>query len=160
MAVRKYLIFSFIPFIASLIFLTGCSGILDQSNGDIHPIDDTILFSIVDSIELSSWTGPRDWILGMSTETIYPCCNWSLEHYIVRDHNYITVNLLGIYQPDICLTALGPAVSSSALGISNGEYALTFVYNGMYDDYVIAVSDSGAVITEMDATFTQSRPES
>ena len=160
MAVRKYLIFSIIPFIASLIFLTGCSGILDQSNGDIHPIDDTILFSIVDSIELSSWTGPRDWILGMSTETIYPCCNWSLEHYIVRDHNYITVNLLGIYEPDICLTALGPAVSSSALGISNGEYALTFAYNGMYDDYVIAVSDTGAVITEMDATFTQSRPES
>jgi len=160
MAVRKYLIFSIILFIASLIFLTGCSGILDQSNGDIHPIDDTILFSIVDSIELSSWTGPRDWILGMSTETIYPCCNWSLEHYIVRDHNYITVNLLGIYEPDICLTALGPAVSSSALGISNGEYALTFAYNGMYDDYVIAVSDTGAVITEMDATFTQSRPES
>ena len=160
MAVGKYLIFSFIPFIASLIFLTGCSGILDQSNGDIHPIDDTILFSIVDSIELSSWTGPRDWILGMSTETIYPCCNWSLEHYIERDHSCITVNLLGVYEPDICLSALGPAGSSSALGISNGAYVLTFAYDGMYDDYSVTVSDSGVVITEVDATFTQPQPES
>ena len=160
MADRRTFILSIISYITSLIFVTGCTDIFNQSNGDIHPIDGTIRFFIIDSIELSSWVGPKDWILGMSTETIYPCCNWSLEHYIVRDHSCITVNLLGVYEPDICLSALGPAGSSSALGISNGAYVLTFAYDGMYDDYSVTVSDSGVVITEVDATFTQPQPES
>jgi len=55
--------------------------------------------------------------LSMHTDEIYGCCNYSLVQETVVGSEELSVKLKGIYMPDICLTAPGPALSSHTLDI-------------------------------------------
>ncbi len=94
-------------------------------------------------------------MLSMATEEIYPCCNWSIKSEIAVQGNKISIDFLGIYVPEICLTALGPATSTSFLDISNREYSLYFSYRNIIDKYVLTVTDSSNKITEDVSQFTK-----
>lgn len=57
----------------------------------------------------------RSFTLKLKTDQAYPCINYSLITDTKISGNNITVEVLGLYIPDICLTAIGPA--SAALAI-------------------------------------------
>lgn len=62
--------------------------------------------------------------LSMDTEKIYACCNYSIETFFLRLGSLLSVDVRGIYKPDICLTALGPAGWGDFLELEEGVYSL------------------------------------
>lgn len=67
----------------------------------------------------------------------------------------ISIDLLGISVPEVCLTAFGPARSTSYLNISIEEYLVYFSYRGVTDKYVLTVFDSSLGINEETSRFTK-----
>jgi hypothetical protein len=149
---RNTAIFGFVLLIGVLCVLHGC-GIFD-TDSELAPIEGEISFSVkegyADYLEIAE---PKIF-LSLSTEKIYPCCNWSIVSKIVFQRDVISVELLGIYIPDICLTALGPATSKSFLGLVEGQYVLKFSYRSVTDIYDLVLSDSSIAIKEIASTLT------
>ena len=145
----------FFLFFNSFVFLS-CN-YLGSSGNEIIPIEGNIVFSIQEIYKNYDSISEPSIILAMSTEKIYPCCNYTLlSEVLVRD-NKISVNLSGISIPEIGLTALGPASSSSFLDISPDEYLLDFSYIDLEDKYVVTVTDSSIKIREIESQFTNPR---
>ena len=107
-----------------LTLFVNCS-IFNGQKGSSRPIEGKIIFSITEGYPVGSVTEPKI-KLSLRTEKIYPCCNWIIKTDIRIENNEIIVRLLGIYVPEICLTAFGPAVFMSFLNIPEGKYSLCF----------------------------------
>ncbi len=136
-------------FVASLFVLLSCD------SAENEPIESNIIFNVKEGYEDYDSICEPHVVLRMSTETIYPCCNWSIISEITGMSGAILVDLLGIYVPRICLTAFGPATSTSFLDISNGEYSLCFSYMNDIDGYVLIITDSYIRITGNVSQFTE-----
>ena len=106
--------------------LAGClDGTGDRSAFD--PVDSRIRIGLTENLT----AGPRTLTLQCSTEKDYPCCNWSIENGFSRSANRISIAFTGIYKPEICLTAFGPASASIALGtLEQGTYPVSVTVNG------------------------------
>jgi hypothetical protein len=89
-------------------------------------------YQVVDSdivIKMSEELGnpSRSFKLGLWTDKAYPCINYSLITNSEATTNKITVDILGIYAPNICLTAVGPASSTITItNIQNKSYDIEF----------------------------------
>jgi len=138
-------------FTISLFVLPSCN-ILTFNN--LKPIDGNIIFSVREGYPNNSITEPRIMLL-MITEKMCPCWNWSIVSEITMRGNEISINVLGIYAPEICFTAIGPAHSISFLDIHEGEYLLYFSYKNLTDKYVLSVTDSCIKITGDASQFTK-----
>ena len=137
-------------------FILGCN-LLDSETDKLDPIEGNILFSATyDSTELLH--AHSGFLLLMKTEKIYSCCNFEIRSLISSNENNINIELLGIYLPDICATALGPASSRLPLDLSNGEYELTFDYEQQTDKYILSVYEADVVVTKVDTSFTVYKP--
>ena len=121
-----------------------------------HPIEGNVIFSIQEGYQDHDSISEPSIMLSMATEEIYGCCNYSIISKITVQSNKISIDFLGIYVPEICLTAFGPAGSTSFLDISNGEYPLYFSsYRSGTDRYILTVTDSSIKITEDLSQFTK-----
>ena len=141
-------------FIMSLLVFLGCD-IFDSSEKELRPIEGNIIFSVKEGYKNHDSISEPSIMLSMATEKIYPCCNWSIISKIAVQSNKISIDFLGIYVPEICLTALGPATFTSFLDISNGEYSLYFSSMSGTDRYILTVTDSSIKITEDVSQFTK-----
>ena len=135
-----------------LFSIIGCS-IFESETTDLEPIEGNILFTInFDSTEIvPSHAG---FLLLMKTEKIYSCCNFEIKTFMTTNQNTINIKLRGIYLPDICATALGPARSRIPLNISNGEYELIFNYEENTDKYILSIDERNIDVTKVDTSFT------
>ncbi len=108
--------------------------------------------------EVDYWSpGPaKQIVLLVQGDEQYPCMNYQLESALRVQGNSIRVTMSGaIKEPEICLTAIGPAIYRTALGIGNGSYELAFVRQGVTDRYTITVTPSVIRITTLESHFTR-----
>ncbi len=148
-------LFLFIMFL--LVFLS-CD-VFDSPEKELKPIEGNIIFSVKEGYENYDSISEPGIMLSMATEKIYGCYNWSIISKIMVQGNKVLIDLLGVYVPEICLTALGPAISTSFLDISNGKYLLYFSSKNIIDRYVLTVTDSSIKITEDVSQFTKPKFE-
>ena len=139
---------------AALLLLLGC-GILDSSKGRLKSIEGDLIFQIEEGhLNDAAISDPRI-ILSMVTEKTYPCCNWSIRYKTAVRNNQISIDVSGIYAPEVCATAIGPAASRSFLDVSTGEYSIYFSYRDDTDRYSLNITDSSIEITEHTSRFTR-----
>jgi len=131
----------------------------NRTGQELSPIEGNIIFFVHESYQDYNSVGKPRIILGLITEKIYPCFNYEIIQRVKLIGNRISVNLAGIYISDFCLTALGPASSSSFLDIPAGEYSLNFSYKNVTDRYSLTVTDSSIKLTKLTAQFTKPKFE-
>ena len=142
------------------IFATFIFIFLSCDNSDyenLEPIEGNIIFNIQEGYRNLYSISEPDIVLSMATEKIYPCFNWSIISETTIQGNKISINILGIYVPEMCLTALGPAKSVLFLDVPEGEYSLYFSYENVTDSYVLTITDSCVKITEDESQFTKTK---
>jgi hypothetical protein len=108
--------------------------------------------------EVDYWSPgpPQQIVLLVRGNQDYPCVNYQIESELSIQGNSIRVAMTGaIKEPEVCLTAIGPAIYRSALGIGNGSYDLTFVRQGVTDRYSVTVTQTSILITAVDSHFTR-----
>lgn len=147
-----------VSFVALLQLAFVSCGVFD-SDEELRPLEGDILFSVQEGYRDYSTTEEPGIVILMNTEKVYGCCNWSIKHRISCMGNRITIDIVGILVPEICLTAEGPARAREFLNISDGEYSLRFTYRNNRDKYTLSVSDSSICITKLVSHFTEPQVE-
>jgi hypothetical protein len=138
----------FLPMLA-LVALQTCS-ILDAG-----PRAGDLTFEVR---EVDYWSpGPAQQIvLLVYGDQSYPCMNYQIESDLsIQDHSIRVAMTGAIKKPEVCLTAIGPAIYRAALGIGNGAYELEFVRQGLTDRYVITVTEMAIQIMTRESHFTR-----
>lgn len=130
-----------------------CCNITDTSDGEIDSLDGSVQFWIGESYSEPTTVEDPSLMLFMTTEKTYPCFNYSIVSMLVKDESSIFVELLGVYKPDICLTATGPATSRSELSLVPGEYSLYFKRDEEIDEFTVTLTDS-TIYVDGDGSFT------
>jgi hypothetical protein len=143
---------------ATLLLLLGC-GIFDSSKGELRPIEGNIIFRFEEDYQDHGAISEPRIVLSMVTEKWYPCCNWSIRSQVIVQNREVLIRLFGIYVPEVCATAVGPAASRSLLNISTGEYSIFFSYRDVTDSYSLTVTDSSIQITDQISRFTKPKSE-
>ncbi len=132
-----------------LIWLFARCEITESINGNMVSIEGNINFKLMEGYEDDMQTVPQIY-LKMRTEKIYPCCNYPIESSLKIYGNKVNIQFFGIYIPEICLTALGPATSSIRLNIQSGRYNLYFKNVLSLDIYEVTVADASISIRQGD----------
>lgn len=112
-----------LPFLA-IFSLVACNTQGVETN---KPIESKILITPSENL------GPtqRTFEFRCRTETIYGCINFMISYRTTISAQSIIMDFLAITQPQICLTALGPATATINLGsLSPGTYSLLISVNG------------------------------
>lgn len=91
-------------------------------------------------------------LLGMQTERIYPCFNYSILADVFSGPGAITVFLKGIHRPEDCLRAVGPATYLKPLPLSPGSHHLVFAHGSASDRFMVEVTTSSIRISPTTAT--------
>jgi hypothetical protein len=141
-----------LSFVLFFIVFWGC-GII-ESGESLRPIEGKINFRVEEGYESYNSVSEPKVMLTMSTEKIYGCFNYTIQSRISILGNIILVDVSGIFMPEVCFTALGPARSRSVLPISPGQYSLRFSWNGKKDRYALTLTDSSIAIAQQEANFT------
>jgi hypothetical protein len=97
------------------------------------------------------------WFLRVETaDAVYGCVNYQLHGTVVRTGDIVEVTAPGtVDPPDVCLTAIGPAVLRAPAELSPGEYELVFHNAGRTDRYALSVSDTAYTVHPLMQRFTQ-----
>ena len=86
------------------------------------------------------------WLI-MKTQEDMPCCNYSIQNKTYIDDEKIVVMIDGIYVPEICLTAIGPATAILNPYLKPGEnYTLILHNSGRSDVYMVFVDSEMEVV--------------
>jgi hypothetical protein len=126
---------------------------MDFGVGTTEPVDGRVQIRIYEGFSTYGEEGNPEILLAMRTEEIYGCCNFSILADVEKAPGKVTVTLQGIFRPEICLTALGPATLIRSLPLETGTYRLV-VRNGDVEDWhTLEVSDASIRLTE-GSTFT------
>ena len=100
-------------------------------------------------------TGPQI-VLFLATETQYPCMNYGLDSKLDVHASTLNVDVsTRVTRPEICLTAIGPAMFRAVLPIIEGVYELEFTRAGQTDRYTLTVTHTTIVIATREAHFTR-----
>ncbi|GEM_PF-1373468 len=135
-------------YLVDFIFMAGPQPTPCQA-GFIAPVNSLIHVSLWESLLPSARTQK----FRCATETIYPCCNFAIINRMSIVGSAISVEFSGIYQPLICLTALGPALANLHLGsLTSGTYSLAFE-NGAQVSGRLIVSEEAFHITCDDSSI-------
>jgi len=106
----------------------------------LHPVDSTVIFKITEGYPMYDCNCQPVIVLSMETEKIYGCMNFLIESQVKRlSADGIRVDLLGIKEPEVCLTALGPATFTAVLDLEERSYDLLFVNGLSRDSYLLHV---------------------
>ncbi|GAB5399407.1 MAG: hypothetical protein Aureis2KO_09920 [Aureisphaera sp.] len=150
-------------FVIALFVLTlgGCS-----SNDDSkEPSDDYAAFMADTSIETEVDFMPAEVYeeysdtpqapllkLKLITTEIYPCANYALETTTFIRENELIVRFDGVFRPNICLTAIGPATTHVDLPDSIDR--LTFLNGENIDKYTVDINAEKINVTLSESSFT------
>ncbi len=135
-------------------FLGGYLLITGGCASDLHSIEGRIFFKVYEGYEFEQLEGRPRIILEMRTEKIYGCCNNRIVSEINRSGSYISINLKGILFPEICLTAMGPAVSLDFLDLPEGVYSLNFLEWSSPDRHTLIVRNDAIEVKPGLSHFT------
>jgi hypothetical protein len=103
-------------------------------------------------------TQPGEYVF-ISTDSIYPCCNWTLDIYQRNTGHAASFDINGIDIPDMCLTALGPATFESSIHFSEGQYLVEITNGHTIDQLSFQVSDTLIRLVEADTSFIKLKDE-
>lgn len=82
----------------------------------------------------------RELVFYIATDQIFGCCNNLIQNEVLRQDNLVNIYFDGIYFPDICLTALGPATAEISMGdLAPGNYMI-YLNNGSLSNFVLKVT--------------------
>ncbi len=120
---------------------TFCSCSTEVSNEpdqrDLAPIESDIKVTLLEHL---SEEGPEFKIRSETVE-LQPCINF----YLTTEFNYapegLKINYPGIYKPEVCFTALGPATSEKIFPYENGTFEVEFVNEGVSNKGELIVDD-------------------
>lgn len=120
----------------AILFITLCS-CSTETVDEAREVDSEI--KIVLTQELSE----GDLTLRIRSETLeqQPCYNYTLVTDYHLDENNIRVRYEGVDAPEICLTALGPAVSERSFSLENGSYDVEFINDGISNPGELVIDD-------------------
>lgn len=139
---------------------TGCSDSTGLSSREMGKIGGGVSFGIVETHRFhESEIGEPELALYLKTEEPFGCVNYSLDLDVEIEGQDLFVTLRGVIEPDVCLTAIGPAISYTRLPISEGEYTLHFSYSGERDSYQISISSQSVDISPANGEFTRRQEE-
>jgi len=121
----------------------------------LRPIEGQILFRVAERHECPGEDCEPSIFLLMHTETIYGCCNFEIATEVEITGDIVSVALQGIYEPLVCLTALGPASAYLALDLTPSDYAFRFCHRGRLEQYRLTITDEAIITSGADADVTE-----
>ena len=92
--------------------------------------------------------------LKLVTSKIYPCINFSLSTTEFIKNNELIIRFEGIIESEICLTAIGPAMSYVDLPKTINK--ITFINGNSIDTYSIEINQNKISISPIENRFTNS----
>lgn len=92
--------------------------------------------------------------LKLSTSEIFPCINYGISTTEFIKGSELIVRFEQIIEPEICLTAIGPAVSY--IELPQSVNAVTFINGSVIDTYSIDSNEEKIAITLIETNFTTS----
>ena len=133
---------------AAIIFIFfGCDTVDNGGGPSYGKFESRTNFRIFESYINGQSGEPPQIYIWLSSEKIYPCMNYAYSVNVRASSSAVDMFLNGIIEPNICLTALGPATYTTRLGFTSGLHNLTF-YSAVFEDkYVVLVTDSSIVIS-------------
>ena len=131
----KYGIIVIVIFVVSLI---NC----DSLNNNLLPVEGKILFEISEDYEQYNQESNPEIYLFLETEKIYGCCNYGISTVCNVTSKKVELDILGIVEPNVCLTACGPAGKRIHIPLSNKSYSFKISGDSFTDNYTIIVTDS------------------
>ncbi len=132
---------------AIILIFFGCDTVDNGGDPSLGKLESRTNFKVYESYRNNKSGEPPQIYLSLISEKIYPCMNYSYSVNVSESGSAINMLLSGIVEPNICLTALGPATYTKQLNLSKGLHNLTFYSAGYEDKYVIFVSDSSIVVS-------------
>jgi hypothetical protein len=108
--------------------------------GADSPIDGRVKISVFEGYLQYGQPGEPIMFLFLQTERSYGCFNFSILADVDVQPGVITVRLKGIFEPEICLTALGPATCTKPLALSPGTYQLVVLNGSAYDKHTLELT--------------------
>ena len=127
--------------IFAALFFSSC-GILDDDGSTLSPLDSKINFKVIESFDSYDAVSTPQIFVELQTEKIYGCSNFGIKASSKIENKSIVIDILGIYKPGVCLTALGPAAGRIKLGHLTGIYEIKFNYRTFSDKYNLLITDS------------------
>lgn len=92
--------------------------------------------------------------LKLISSEIFPCVNYILSTTEFTKGNEIIIRFGEIIEPEICLTALGPAISYIDLPLNTNK--VTFINGNRIDKYSIDINEQKISVTLIENNFTTS----
>jgi hypothetical protein len=124
--------------------VSGCSLIEDNDDNDenLRSLEGKLLLELYEGYEDNQLPSNPVIFLRLKTEKIYECSNFGISSsYNIRgDRIEILVN--GIYEPEICLTALGPAVTKYQIGDLKGTFNVTIRSQRFTDEFKLVIDEN------------------
>jgi len=147
-------IFRNILIIISILSFSSCD-ILDDDGSSISPLDSKVNFKVVESYDNYKTVSTPQIFIELQTEKIYGCYNYSIRtNYSVQDKSII-IDIIGIYKPGVCLTALGPANGRIKLGQLSGIFEIKIKNKNFNDKYNLLISDSLIILDGKETSNTK-----
>ncbi len=153
---KKLLIFTLIGFT-----ILSCSSnndsILNTSDYTKYIIEnsiDTEINFMVEEIYTTNQIQEPILKLKLITSEIFPCINYGLSTTEFINGNELIVRFNQIIQPELCFTALGPAISYIELPENTNK--VTFLNGSVIDKYSIDINEQKTSITLIENNFTMS----
>lgn len=110
---------------------------LGPQNGTTNPIDSRIEIRLWEELTPSGTA----LVFQGNTEKEYGCANFSILYTYTLRERVVNIDFLGIYQPHICLDALGPATCTINLGaLPTDTYLVRFSVAGRITEGQLTVS--------------------
>jgi hypothetical protein len=125
---------------ALIVLLAACA----QKN--ITASEGRILFAVSESYPGGKEGVEPSLFISMETEKIYPCCNYSIETFFQRVGSLLSVEARGIYKPDFCLTALGPALWGDFLELEEGVYSMELMDGTQKNVFELTVTQDALTV--------------
>jgi len=137
-----------------LILINNSCDILNPEKANLLSLDSKIIFQVEDFCWINGAKKPG-LSIDMETAKEYPCCNYWIETEDLMHDNTIHINIFGVYEPNGCATAFGPARQSLVFGQLDGKYLLNFRYSRRVDQYELWVTDTLISLTPKISRFTE-----
>lgn len=129
-------------------------GGLSFSSSSSSAADETFLFRIFEGQQNHEEGIDPYFRFEIETTEQKPCFNWGIETNWSLSGTLLTVTLGAIIEPELCLTAFGPAKSHFKPDLAEGSYTLTIASGVRTDTYQVTVSSTSIEITPPGGSFT------
>lgn len=135
------------------VFYSGC--INDNNIQKVHPLDGKLIIEPKEDYENYGVISPPSIFIALRTEKIYGCVNYGISASLSVERGVVEIFINGILEPEICLTAIGPAVTRIKTDLTAGTYKLIIRSKDFVDEYTLVISNA-FIRLEGDSTINTS----